>query len=84
MVPLNTTPTALIMLHQKHEKVKQFLEKNQEKMRFSIAPVIEIEKFEGSDPLDNEYYQAMVALRDQNLADTLNARVFENAEFIIQ
>ena len=52
---------------------------NQENLRFSIAPVIEIEQFEGSDPLDNEYYQAMVNLRDQNLADTLNARIFENA-----
>ena len=25
-------------LQQKHEKVKQFIEKNQEKMRFSVAP----------------------------------------------
>ncbi len=53
-------------------------EKNQKNIRKSIAPVIEIEQFENSDPLDNEYYQAMVNLRDQNLADTLNARVFEN------
>ena len=49
-------------------------------VRFSVAPVIEIEQFESSDSLDNEYYQAMVALRDQNLADTLNARVFENVD----
>lgn len=54
-------------------------EKNQENIRKSISPVIEIEQFEGSDPLDNEYYQAMVNLRDQNLADTINARIFENA-----
>ena len=43
------------------------------KIRKSVAPVIEIEEFEGADPLDNEYYQAMVNLRDQNLADTINA-----------
>ena len=35
---MNTTPTALIMLQQKHEKVKQFIEKNQEKIRNSVAP----------------------------------------------
>jgi hypothetical protein len=63
------------------KNLSQFPEKssgNQEKIRKSISPVIEIKQFESSDPLDNEYYQAMVNLRDQNLADTLNARVFEN------
>ena len=36
------------------KKSSSFLKKNQEKIRFSVAPVIEIEEFEGSDPLDKD------------------------------
>ena len=33
------SPSGIDKLQQKHEKIKQFLEKNQENIRFSVAPV---------------------------------------------
>ena len=36
---------AVNKLQQKHEKVKQFLEKNQENLRFSVAPQVDTPEF---------------------------------------